>query len=279
MDNEALKSNQLETWTAVAPGWKKHDVRLASLTQPVTQRMIQNLAPGQRVLDIACGTGEPAIPAAERVGPSGRVLAVDFVEDMVATAREKAARRGLTNIEFRVVDGERLDVPGAAFDAVTMRWGLMFMPDPPACLTRALQALTKGAEIALTCWAGPEKNPWASIPIRVLQRHLEIPMPPPGAPGLFAFADAARLRATVEAAGFASVAVEELQLTMSDFDNGADYFDFTMELAGPIAMLFRQLPEDKQPAVRREIEQEAERSAGGRVHLMGVTWVATGRAS
>ena len=107
---------------------------------------------------------------------------------------------------------------------------------------------------------------------------MDVPVPPPGSPGLFAFADGARLRTTLEHAGFTDVKVDELEFVMSEFDDGKSYFDFTMELAGPIAMLIAQLPSDKLPLVRAEIEREAAESAAGKVRLMGVTWIATGRA-
>src|SRR5262245_12119379 len=117
MDNAAMKENQHKAWSNVAAGWKKHDAWMTELTKGVTAKMVAGLKPGQRVLDIACGTGEPSLSAAERVGPSGHVLATDFVEEMVSYAREKAERRGLKNMEFRRMDGEALDIGPAKFHA------------------------------------------------------------------------------------------------------------------------------------------------------------------
>jgi ubiquinone/menaquinone biosynthesis C-methylase UbiE len=91
--------------------------------------MLQHVRPGQRVLDIASGVGEPALAIAGQVGPAGSVLGTDLAAAMLAFARENAAARGLSNVEFRCMDGEVLDVPPGSFDVVTMRWGLMFMPD------------------------------------------------------------------------------------------------------------------------------------------------------
>ncbi|MCC6748823.1 MAG: class I SAM-dependent methyltransferase [Deltaproteobacteria bacterium] len=277
MDATALKAQQHATWTGAAPGWRRHDARLAGITRSVSERLIAELRPGQRVLDIACGTGEPALPAAERVGPTGYVLATDFVAEMVAFAREKAVARGLANIEFRHVDGECLEVPEASFDAVTMRWGLMFMPDPVACLVRARAALKPGGAVSLACWCGPERNPWASIPLAVMRRHVELPAVAPGAPGIFAFADRARLEQTLVAAGFSDVRLDEHALVMSEFASGADYVDFTLEVAGPVAQLVAQLPAETWAVVRREIEQAAEEPTGGGVRLTGVTWIARAR--
>lgn len=105
---DEMTSRELQSWTSVAPGWRKHGGRLREASGPVSQALLDRagIKPGDTVLDVACGTGEPAIPAAERVGPTGRVLATDFVDGMVAFAREKAAAASLRNIEFRVSDGE-----------------------------------------------------------------------------------------------------------------------------------------------------------------------------
>src|SRR5437763_1435369 len=129
VDKQTAKANQFKAWQAVAPGWKRWSDLMRRITKPLTDRMVAEVSPGQRVLDIASGCGEPAIAMAEKVGPQGSVLGTDLVEDMLVFAREHAAARGLTNIEFRHVDGEELDVPPGSFDVVTMRWGLMFMPD------------------------------------------------------------------------------------------------------------------------------------------------------
>lgn len=271
-----LKEREHSAWTGVAPGWRKHDERFVHSTEPVARRMLDSLdlRPGMRVLDIACGTGEPAIPAAERVGPEGRVIATDFVEEMLQFAREKAARRGLTNIEFRRVDGEALTFPSASFDAVTIRWGLMFMPEPLACLEHTHRVLKDGGRIAVGCWAQPERNPWVSTAMGIIRRRLNAPPPAPGTPHIFAFADQARLRSILEQAGFRSRDVEAVDVSMADFTSGAEFFAYLRELAGPVATLFAKLPAAEQADTIDEISRAVTGPDGG-VLLPGVTWVAT----
>lgn len=275
VDPSEFKERERKTWALVAPGWRKHDEFLVRATAPVTERMLDllRLSPGQRVLDIASGTGEPAIPAGEYVGPSGYVIGTDFVPEMLAFAREKAAARNLQHVEFRCLDGERLDFPRGLFDAVSIRWGLMFMPDPMACLRQAHRTLKETGRIAIACWAQPEKNPWASLPMAIIRRHLDAPPPPPEAPGIFAFADMERLRKALERAGFCDISVEAVDVTMADFDTGQMFFAFMSDLAGPIIALLRQLPADKQSRVVDEIAHQAV-GPDGRVVLKGVTWVA-----
>jgi SAM-dependent methyltransferase len=280
MDKAEAKAKQLQSWTAVAPGWGKYDETVTAWAAPVAARMIElaGIGPGARVLDVASGAGEPAITIAEKVGPGGSVLGTDFVEEMLAFARQKAAKRSVRNIEFRRVDGEALEVDGKPFDAVTIRWGLMFMPDPLACLRPVHRALRPGGRLAVACWADPPRNPFVTVPMGVLKRHMTIPDPPPGAPGIFAFSNADRLRGVLMEAGFHDVVVEQVTIPMADFATGAEYDVFIRALAGPVASLFSQLPADKQAVVKKEIAEEAERKSAkpGRVVLQGVTHVAAG---
>jgi ubiquinone/menaquinone biosynthesis C-methylase UbiE len=280
MDMAVAKEKQHKSWTMVAPGWGKYDPLMRAWAAPVTERMIALAAirEGSRVLDIACGAGEPALTVAEKVGPKGSVLATDFVAEMVDFARSKAKARALTNVEFRCVDGEVIDAPAGSFDAVTMRWGLMFMPDPVACMRCANTALKPGGKAVVSCWTEAANNPFVTVPLGVLKRHMEIPEPPAGAPGIFALASPGRLRDIFAEAGFRDVAIEQVTIPMADFATGAEYDVFIRELAGPVASLFVQLPADKQAIVKQEIAREAEArsSKPGRVYLQGITHVVVG---
>jgi SAM-dependent methyltransferase len=274
MDSAAVKAHQHDTWKSVAPGWQRWAPLLRRYSAPITEKMIAGLKPGQRVLDIASGVGDPAITIAKKVAPGGSVLGTDLVEEMLAYAREQARAAGVTNVEFRCVDGERLDVPAASFDAVTMRFGLMFMPDAVECLKRVREALKPGGSIAVVVWRAPDQNLWASIPIAVLKRHVDVPAPPPGAPGLFAFADRARLESVIREAGFADVRIDGIEMTMSDFETGDEFVQFTFELSGPLAALRNKVPETNRAAVDEEIAREVVAAGGGRAALSGRAWLA-----
>ncbi len=279
-DSESIKAREHATWTATAPGWRKHDDLVTRGTAVASERLLDlaGVAAGTRLLDLASGTGEPALTAARRVGPEGYVLGTDLTEGMLAFAREKAERQGLSHVEFRVCDAEQLEVEEGSFDAVTCRWGLMFMPDPVGALRRARAALRPGGRPAVATWAEPERVPFASLPLSVIRQHVDVPTPPPGAPGIFAFADRERLRSAMQEAGFDEVTVEEVDVPMVEVDSGAAYWQVMRELAGPITALLRTLPEDTQRAVEEAIGQAAEaRREGDKVRVGGVSWVASGR--
>jgi SAM-dependent methyltransferase len=274
-----LKQQQHDQWNQAAAGWRKHDARLRESGAPVTQRLIElaKVRAGSRVLDIACGTGEPAIPAAQIAGPAGHVLATDLAEDMLIVAREKAEAAGVKNVDFRRVDAESLDLEPASFDAVTCRWGLMFMPEPLKCLRLAHRALKSGGVMAAAVWGGPDKNPFFTIPTQVMSAHIEVPPPDPTVPGPFALADRGKLEFLFTQAGFRSTAVEPLEWTFGQFESGYAYWEFVSELAAPVTALFNRIPEGERERVAAQI---ASKASGGDpeqpVTLSGYSLLVTG---
>lgn len=112
------------------------------------------LEPGQRVLDVCCGTGASAIPAAEAVGPTGRVLAVDLAPGLLDAGRAKARLRGLGQIEFRENDIAHLVEPAESYDAVVCVFGIFFLPDMATAVRGLWGFVRPGGQLAITTW-GP----------------------------------------------------------------------------------------------------------------------------
>lgn len=278
--NQALKDREHATWTSVAPGWKKHEAALSAAYARVTERMLHaaGIRAGSRVLDIACGSGEPSVSAALQVGANGFVLGTDFVEEMLASAREKAKAKGLHNVEFRRVDGEELAVDPGSFDAALSRWGVIFMPEPLACLRRMHGALRTGGRVAIACWAPPAENPWVALVLGAIRKHIDIPAPPPGAPGMFSFADRAKLHDALEQAGFGQVHIEAVPAASPPMRSGAAHFGFVRELAGPVARLVATLDAAQISAIEAELNRDLEAFRGAdRISIPGQTWVASGQ--
>ena len=281
MTNPAeIKAREFDSWQSVAPGWRKHDQLLKDAFSSVSEALLDGagISSGQHVLDVACGTGEPAIPAALRVGPKGKVTASDFVPAMVDIAREKARALGLGNIEFQIIDGEQLGAPASAYDAATMRWGLMFMPAPVACLSAIRKALKDGARFATACWAGAEVNPWASLPLSILKNYLELPPPQPGQTGIFAYEDPDRIRSVMTEAGFRDISIDAMDVLWSGADSGADYFQQVIEMAGPLASLYAKLSNQERSAYASEVAQQADQMSVRKpgIAIPGRTWIAVG---
>jgi ubiquinone/menaquinone biosynthesis C-methylase UbiE len=255
MDAARVKREQEESWTSVALGWMKWDEVLMQGAAPVSSRMLAlaRIKTGQRVLDVATGTGEPALAAAARVGPTGSVLGIDLCEPMLVFAREKAMRLGLRNVVFRRGDGEELDVPAESFDAVTCRCGLMFMPDGAACLARCRAALRPEGRLAVACWAEPSKNPWGTVPATIARRHLGLPAPSPSPPWTFALSDGDALPRLVADAGFRDLEVVEEQITWGAFGSADEAATCIVDVGGPIREMLDQASPDTRAAIEQEI--------------------------
>lgn len=279
LNNAELKDRERKTWALVAEGWRRRDELLRKGAAPVTNRMLElaKISAGHSVLDIASGTGEPAISAAHIVGATGSVTGTDLINDMLIFAREKAAQASLNNIEFHCVDGEELEFDTSAFDAVTIRWGLMFMPEPEACLKRAHYFLKEGGRVVTACWSAPDRNPFVMVAMQVLGKYMELPKPPPGATGIFAFADPDRLRGVLESSGFGNIEIEEMEIDVMEVEDGAAYWSAISDLAGPVMMLVNQLDENTRAAFERDVIDTADAMKQGEsLKMSGTTWIASG---
>lgn len=120
------------------------------------------LRPGATVLDVGCGTGASALPAAERVGPAGRVIGVDLAEGLLARGRAKATERGFRNIEFRTGDMAQLGYPDGHFDAVICVFAIFFLPDMARQVAELWRMVRPGGQLAITTWGPRFCEPAAS---------------------------------------------------------------------------------------------------------------------
>jgi len=278
MKQDDIKERERSNWSAAAEGWRRRDALLRKGSAPVSERMLDmvNLAPGFQLLDIASGTGEPALSAAHIVGDKGSVMGIDLAEPMLEVAREKAIQQALKNIEFRVMDAENLDFPVDTFDAMTMRWGLMFMPNPDKCLASVHRVLRPQARISLACWAEPERNPFVGILVKTLSRYMDMPSKDPKAPGIFAFANRDYLYDTIAAAGFSDIHVEEMVIDVLEVEDGQAYWDAISDLAAPVMALVNQLDDRARASYIRDVIQTAEAlKQGESLRVQGTTWIAT----
>ena len=276
-DNDDFKARERDAWASVADGWMRRDELLRRGAEPVTRRMLElaGITTGHQVLDIASGTGEPSISAALLTGSSGKVIGTDLTEEMLAYAREKAGQAGINNIEFRCVDGETLDLPANTFDAVTIRWGLMFMPEPVACLQQAHGVMKETARIVIACWSTPDKNPFVGLLMQSLGEYMDIPKPPAGTPGIFALADSERLHATIAAAGFVDITLEELEIDVLNVPDGQAYWEAISDLAAPVMTLVNQLDDNSREDYIKDVIYAANICRQGESLCMRVTtWIA-----
>ena len=264
-------------WEAMAPGWDRRHAYVEEIARPVTDLMLERLAPerGQTILDLAAGTGVAGFAAAGLVGSEGHVIVSDFAEGMVDAAKRHAARLGLTNVECRVLNAESLDLPDDAVDGVICRWGYMLMADPAAAFRETRRVLRLGGRLAFAVFTGPGENPWGSLPAGVLVKRGHMPPPEAGAPGLFALADQGRLSRILAGAGFSDVRFQEAAFTWRFADPDA-FWMFLNEAAGAITIVLDRLDDDERLRVRQEICERVEAFDGPNgLELRGVSLVAS----
>jgi SAM-dependent methyltransferase len=280
IDPDAYREQSLATWEEMAPGWEARNEWMIDVAGSVNDWILARAdpQPGQTVIDIAAGPGDLGFQAAARVGGEGRVISTDFSPEMVEVARRLGESRGLENVEYRVLDAERMDLEDGSVDAALCRWGYMLMADPAAALSETKRVLRDGGPLAFAVWAPPERNPWAAVPAMALVQRGHMAPPGPGAPGIFAMADPDRIRALVTGAGFADLQLEEVLFDFhyADFD---DAWDVLVRLAGPLAQALKALPEEERQATREAIEENLapHRNEDGSYSTPAVCWGALAR--
>jgi SAM-dependent methyltransferase len=267
-------------WEAMAPGWDTHHAYVEQSARPVTNRLLERLRPepGETILELAAGTGIVGLAVAAALDGRGRVILSDFSPAMVEAARRRGGELGLRGVEYRVLDAEKLDLPGACVDGVVCRFGFMLMADPAAALAETRRVLRPGGRVACAVVGSPEGNPWSSIPGRLFVEAGHLPPPTPGDPGIHALADPERLRSLLLRAGLGELRIDEVSASWT-FRDVDDYWAFLEGLAGAISMVLARLDAAERSRLRSEISRrvEAYRTGDG-ISLAATSLVATATA-
>jgi SAM-dependent methyltransferase len=255
-DAAKYKHAQREQWNKDGAAWHRWTPTLERWYGGATRAMLDlaRVQPGQRILDVAAGAGEPAVSAAERVGPAGYVLATDISEGIVELARQVARERGFEQVETRAMDGEQLDVPDASFDAVLCRFGLMYMPHPLAALREWRRALRPGGRVAVAVFSTPDRNSWGALPASIIRRRAQLPAPVPGQPGPFSLGGAGVLEDLLRQAGFGDAEVRAVPVPHRSA-SAADYVRVAREAFGGFNAMMAQLPADERGSVWNEVQE------------------------
>jgi SAM-dependent methyltransferase len=215
---ERNAANAIMEWEPreVAEAWRQMRAQDGGVFAVSTERMLDlaGIGAGNRVLDVAAGTGEQTLAAARRVGPSGSVLATDISASMLAVAADVLRQEGWTNVEILVADATRLDLTPDSFDAAFSRFGVMLIPAHQVALSAIRRALKPGAKFAAMVWSTAERNPFFALPLGVLQAHGLLPPPEPGPPmpGPFALGTPDALESVFRQAGYRDMFIEPVTI-------------------------------------------------------------------
>jgi SAM-dependent methyltransferase len=184
--DEEIKDSQRATWASLSHSWEEWDEAIMAQLGPISVEMIShlNVANGRDHLDIASGTGEPGISIA-RLMPEGQVVLTDISREMLEVAVRRASAQGVTNVATQVCSADELPFRDFSFDSVSIRLGYMFFPDPSKATTELIRVLKPGGRICASVWAGPDDNPWITLPMSAIASEVELAPLDPDSPNMF----------------------------------------------------------------------------------------------
>lgn len=280
-DPAAFREASLDRWERAAPGWGERRAVVQDAAQPVSAWLVDAIdpQPGHRVLELAAGPGDTGFLAAELIEPGGILISSDASPAMVRQAQARADELGVTNVEFRTIDAEWIDLPTASIDGVLARWVYMLLADPAAALRETRRVLRPGGRVALAAWAARADNPWASVPTKELERMGTIEAPDLDAPNMFAFRDPRRIEELLADAGFTEIQVQPLDVVFryADLD---DWWDTQLDLSTSLRTTVGGLTPAQRDDLRDAIDARLAEHVGddGTVTLAGRTHVAAATA-
>lgn len=230
MDARLQRRVQRYGWDKASGDYQRYWQRQLEPAQACLLTMA-NLQPGERVLDVACGTGLVTFRAAAAVGPNGRIVGTDLSQEMINRARDESQRRGVSNVAFERMDAEALDVEAASFDAALCALGLMYVPDPQKALAEMHRTLRVGGRAVAAVWGARRRCGWAEI-FPIVDRRVASEV----CPMFFQLGTGDMLSSVMHAAGFSDVRVERLETTL-EYASADDAVGAAFA-GGPVALAY-----------------------------------------
>jgi SAM-dependent methyltransferase len=258
LDVQAFKDNERLAWDLCA---ERYDRWLTSPFTPFSQKLVSlaQLERGQKVLDVATGSGLAAFLSVRLVGPEGQVIGTDLSDVMIQLARERASAEGLDNVEFVQMDAERLEFPSESFDAVLCALGLMLFPAPGKALSEMYRVLRTDGIVALSVMGRGSR-----VALRAFIEPFVPHMPPPEqrGPSTFGFGRLEILAEALDRAGFLDVRTEQESYVLA-FDDLGDVWELVLSF-GRLGQMYSRLAPDGQDELKQQVFQIARDKYVGR---------------
>jgi len=274
---------QLEYWNEHAgESWAENADALESINAASGADAMRRARarPGEVVLDVGCGTGATTLALGRAVAPGGRVTGVDLSAPMIREARRAQAELDVPGIEFLEADVELARFEPASVDVVFSRMCLMLLDNPAAGLGALRRALRPGGRLLATAFRDIAENPW--LPLAVIGAAPFIgalpPLPLPGEPGPFTFADPDVPRALLQTAGFVDIEIVAVDTAVTPSGSPEDVAALLIQL-GPAGGPYRRATPDRRARARQAVAALLGRFAddAGRVTLPNATWTISAR--
>ena len=254
-----------------AEKWK---AKSAAMGQAVTESLVEYARPtaGMRVLDVASGTGEPAITLAGRVGPGGHVTALDLSADLLEIAAKRARDRGLTNFTAQQADAHALPFPGNSFDLATSRFGVMFFRDSELAFRELHRVLRHSARACFLVWGSFDQPYWQSM-IGVVHRHVGGPLLAKDGPNPFRYAEPDSLSKVLRSSGFREVEEQTKTVAWTWPGTADEVWEQAQAVAVPFRPLLERVRPELWPRIHAEVRREVSKYYDGQNIAFGATVV------
>lgn len=259
-----------------ADKWK---AKSAVLGSAVTEALVEysRLLPAMRVLDLASGTGEPAISLAQRV-PQGSVTAVDQSSELLDIAAQRGRDKNLLNFTIQQADAHQLPFADQSFDLATCRFGVMFFSDAQRALAELRRVLKRGARACFAAW-GPMEQPYWQSTMKIVHRHVGGDMLQPAGADPFRFSAAGSLSKVLSLSGFREVQESTCNLPWTWPGDAEEVLEYFCAVAAPFRPMLERVPAEEWPAIRAEAKTAIERyRVGDEIRFGADVVLASGKA-
>ena len=276
-------ADQIAYWNG--PGgvrWAERQASQDILLAPVAEILIDRAkpAPGERVIDVGCGSGATTNAFAQKVGLSGHVFGIDVSGPMLDRARQVTPQEA--PVDYALADATVYPFDPESFDLLASRFGVMFFADPVRSFANLRRALRPTGRLAFACWREPRENPWMMTPLQAVYQHVpKLPQMAPEDPGPFAFASEERVRRILGESGFKDIALEACPLALDlAIGRGLEAAVQGALEIGPASRALDGHPAEVRAAAANTVRETLARFVdGSSVRLPGSIWLVTARAS
>ena len=267
MDPKLQRRVQRYGWDRAASYYERYWQKQLEIAQTRLLEMAE-LHPGEKVLDVSCGTGMVTFRAAEGVGPQGKVRGTDISQTMIDTAREEAARRGLSHVTFERMDAEKLDVEDGSFDVVLNALGLMFVSDVGKAVREMHRALRAGGRAVAAVWGERGRCGWSGV-FPIVDSRVESEV----CPLFFQMGTRDTSQKRFESTGFVDVAQERIN-TILHYDSADAALGAVLQ-GGAMALAYSRFDDSTRDEVHNEYLASIEPYRKGAAYEVPAEFVVT----